>query len=540
MATPDSVRLRRTWPQRFLLLFNVLVIGACIAGALSVRSVEETVRAIPRVTFAEDVLITEYEPGSPVNFLLVGTDSSAGFADDDPRRNGRFTEDEDNGIVRADSIVLLRLHPTTGQAAVLSIPRDLAVDIAGREQKINAALLGGREQLVETVTNTFDVEINHYVQVDFAGFADVIDVIGGVHVWFEHPARDSFFFIEEAGCHNLDGDAALAYVRGRTYQEFIDDRWRITGGNDLFRVKRQQDFLVLALEAAFAKGGRNVVQTSRMIDAASGSVELDDQITAKDLLDLATAFSTFDPERLQRFSLPIFDDVIGADEIPEDATEDEIAELDKGLAVLRLHEDEAEPIFDVFRGEAGFLTPDDITVFIGGTDQADVLDARSALGERGFVVNPSVKPNDGPTVLRYSPDQSEQAELIARFLVRLPVVEVLPGEGQLELLIGSDYEAVSLIARPESEVEGRLATAPTVTAATTTTLGAADGSVPPGSVATTDDPSATSPAAGPTTTQAATTAPATEVPEEPAVTTVPETTTTIEIIGRPPDGVSCP
>ena len=499
MVPPPAGRLRRTWPQRLLILFNLVVIAACIAAAVLVRGAEQQIRDIPRVSFESDVLVDAVEPGEPLTFLLVGADSSAGLDEGDPRTVGRDLSQEAAGQIRADSIVLLRVDPETGQAATVSIPRDLWVPVpgSGRDWKINSALaIGGREKLVETISENFDIDINHYVQVDFAGFADVIDVMGGVHVWFDHPARDagSGLDVPEAGCRQLSGDQALAYVRGREYQEFVDDRWRITGGNDLTRIDRQQDFLIVALDQALAAGGRNPVEIQRLVEAGISSVVLDDRLAPTDLIDLANAMGDFDPERLQRYTLSVYDDRID------------------GQDILRLHEDEAQPIFDVFRGTGGFLTPSAVTVVVGGAESTATADARAALAGKGFVVEPTLDARaDGSTIF-FSPDRAEEAELLGRFVDPVPDFVVVTGTDTLDLAVGTDYDSVRLIARAEGEVE------PDVEAALETD--------PVGPTTTSGDGEGPNPTA------------TTEVPE--TFDTVVTTTTTEHIIGRAPEGESCP
>ncbi|MDH5238937.1 MAG: hypothetical protein OEW85_15105, partial [Acidimicrobiia bacterium] len=108
MVPPPAGRLRRTWPQRLLILFNLVVIAACIAAAVLVRGAEQQIRDIPRVSFESDVLVDAVEPGEPLTFLLVGADSSAGLDEGDPRTVGRNLSQEAAGQIRADSIVLLR------------------------------------------------------------------------------------------------------------------------------------------------------------------------------------------------------------------------------------------------------------------------------------------------------------------------------------------------------------------------------------------------------------------------------------------------
>ena len=297
-----------------MVVASLLVIVSAVASARTVQYVEEVweevdrVRIVDTVQYGHELLRTDTEPGEPVNFLLVGTDSGTDVAGqaDASQASGVAT----SGKSLADVIMLLRLDPKAKSAWVLSIPRDLWAEIPGaQDHKINSAFfIGGAPLLVETVTSMFDVEINHYVQADFAGFQQVVDTLGGVPVWFPYPARDpkSHLNITEPGCHVLDGEQALQYVRSRTYTELIDGRWRITGGDDFSRIARQQDFLVLALDRAISRGARNPTTIAGMIKAGASFVTIDQDLTLGELVSVAQAFSDFNPEDLQRQRLEVY------------------------------------------------------------------------------------------------------------------------------------------------------------------------------------------------------------------------------------------
>ncbi len=135
----------------------------------------------------EPVLTPSPESDEPVNYLLVGTDSALGLDEDDPINNDR----ENTGSL-ADTIMIVRLDPVSQEARLLSIPRDLWVDVSGSSyrQKINASLGISEAALIETIEDELGIPINHYVQVDFAGFKELVDILDGVPMWFATPARD--------------------------------------------------------------------------------------------------------------------------------------------------------------------------------------------------------------------------------------------------------------------------------------------------------------------------------------------------------------
>ena len=148
------------------------VIGASIAASFFVVELYDGVADLGRIQFSGDLLDTETDPSEPVNFLIIGVDSALGLDPDDPAAFGRDVDARGNSL--ADTIALLRIDPVGGQAWMLTLPRDLLVEIPNARipvQKINAAsLIGGAPLLVETVSTNFDVRINHYVELDSVSY----------------------------------------------------------------------------------------------------------------------------------------------------------------------------------------------------------------------------------------------------------------------------------------------------------------------------------------------------------------------------------
>jgi LCP family protein required for cell wall assembly len=162
----------------------------------------------------------------PMNVLVLGVDE----------RPPDSKEQQVDGT-RTDTIMLVRLVPETGQVRLLSVPRDLLVEIEpGVEDRINAAYsYGGVEQTIGALQNYAEVPIDHYAIVDFEGFEAVVDAMDGVEVDVEDefPSRWSM----EKGLQRLDGRHALLYAR-----------YRGTACGDLDRIGRQHQ-LVAALRS---------------------------------------------------------------------------------------------------------------------------------------------------------------------------------------------------------------------------------------------------------------------------------------------------
>ena len=224
----------RRWP--WVLLALAFLIGLPL-GVIGVSSWSAW-RGVERVELAG------FLQGSPTgtNYLVVGTDSREGVDPNLPNL-GSFSGE------RTDTIAVMRVEGDT--VSLLAIPRDLYVPLStGTTNRINAAFVfGGPAALVATVQTQLGIGIDHYLEVDLAGFLGLVDALGGVTIDFPHPAFDekSGLAIETAGSIELNGPEALAYVRSRRYTERIDGALVTDSTSDLGRVQRQQRFLAAVM-----------------------------------------------------------------------------------------------------------------------------------------------------------------------------------------------------------------------------------------------------------------------------------------------------
>ncbi len=164
------------------------------------------------------------------NWLLVGSDSRQGLSEDEITELGTGG---DLGVGRTDTIMLLHI-PLTGQARLVSLPRDSLVTIPGYgENKINAAFtFGGPKLLATTVEQATGLRIDHYAEIGMGGLASMVDSVGGVDICIDYPINDPLANLNvEAGCQEMDGPTALGFVRTRATPE-----------GDLDRVQRQRQF----------------------------------------------------------------------------------------------------------------------------------------------------------------------------------------------------------------------------------------------------------------------------------------------------------
>ena len=456
-------RPRRTWPQRLLLLLGPLIAAGFFLSAQFFWEARAVLADLPRISVGPDVLAQGGGTGEPVNLLIVGVDSSEGLDPDDPVRQGRETEDEARGIVRPDTILILRLDPATGTASALSLPRDLIVEApGGTVTRINATqAVGGVGALISTIDDNFSIPVNHFVVADFAGFAEVVEIVGGVPVNFPYPTRDlgSGLLIPEPGCWSLNGSESLAYVRARNLEEQMENQWVALEAvsPDLARIERQQEFMVLALEQVLAVGRSDLSRIGEFIDAGTQAVQVDEELTPGDMLDLASAFADFDTEALQVSTMPV---------------EAEFADDGRyvGEAVI---DDAAQELLALFQGRSDGIQPEQIAVDV----RADGDRQAEQLVERGFDAT-RVGGDDGvvATTIRFDPGDRDAALLLARYLGGSPQFAVATGQ-TLQIDVGNDFAGVRQFPRPVADIAPSLNRAlqearnvETSTTSTTTTV----------------------------------------------------------------------
>ena len=238
---------------------------------------------------------------------LTGSDDRSCIQPDSPFI-GAFGE---AGGQRSDTIMVLRVDPGAEQAAILSFPRDLWVQIAdtGRSDRINTAIAGGAGRLVKTIKQDFDVDINHTISLSFCGFKELVDALGGISVPFEYPTRDlnTGLIVVQPECHaftgKYGGEEALAYVRSRHYQYFDGKRWVEDGSSDFGRIKRQQDFTRRVIRKAIAKGARNPAVLNQLLNVGLQYVTVDENLSVGDLASVGNRLRGLDPDRVQTYTI---------------------------------------------------------------------------------------------------------------------------------------------------------------------------------------------------------------------------------------------
>ena len=232
----------------------------------------------------------------PFNALLVGSDSRKGLSAEEQFDLGAAAV----GGERADTIILAHIDPRDQSVTMVQFPRDLYVPIPGvGEDKINAALEEGPGQLVKTMKALTGLEINQYVQVNIAGFRDLVDAIGGVELCIPEPIPfDPQTGIEvteeELGMVKFDGDRALRFVRSRNFPS-----------GDFERIQNQQRFVAAAINKVTSTS--TILRPTRLnelADVASETVTTDNNTSIRSLVRLAQRLRSFDPERYEAYVVP--------------------------------------------------------------------------------------------------------------------------------------------------------------------------------------------------------------------------------------------
>ena len=265
------------------------------------------------------------------NYLLVGSDSRAGIDASDPEADNTGTEANTPGM-RADSLIVIRIDKNDGSVATMSIPRDLRVSLAdtGRFAKVNSAYQRGADVLIRTVQSALNIPIHRYLEMDFAGFKEIVDAVGGVRICVDYASRDEAtgFYLGKRGCKLQNGQQALSYARSRHFEEKIDGVWKIDGEGDVGRGERQRYFMTLLVKTAVRYLAENPLKTNEVLTAFSSAVSVDEGIN---LIDLGRKLRPLADGNPYTVSLPVSSDMIS------------------GSFVFTLN-DESQPVLQYFAG----------------------------------------------------------------------------------------------------------------------------------------------------------------------------------------------
>jgi LCP family protein required for cell wall assembly len=289
-------------PRRRLSTAKKVILGLLVAAVLAVFAaiafVVWTNAKIDRIPAEDLQSLQPTASGGVRNILIVGSDSRADLPDN-------FDHFGNFSGARTDVVMVAHVTPD-GFAQLLSLPRDLKVQIPGEgTNRINAAyVFGGPDLLVQTIQNNYGIDINNYVEIDFAGFANVVDALGGVTMTFKYPARDTKSgFSVDAGTHKLNGIDALGYARSRSYQEYRDGSWVSVNGSDIGRTERQQELLLLLFEQAASPS--KAFNLPGFVSTFADQITADVGLTPGVMVDLGRELLGLDSSEIQTMTLPV-------------------------------------------------------------------------------------------------------------------------------------------------------------------------------------------------------------------------------------------
>jgi LCP family protein required for cell wall assembly len=219
-----------------------------------------------------------------------------------------------NGV-NSDIDMILHLVPSTGSVSLLSIPRDLFVPnarIVG-SNKIDAALYEGPSQLIAAIEEDFAIPINHYVVLNFDTFANVVNALGGVKMYFPTPIYDAYsgLNIERSGCYTLDGYHALQVVRARHLQiqpnpsNHLPHTWTVEPLSDLARIRRTHEFLRVLARKVAARGLSNPLTDQSIATSVLPDLTVDNGFSEGAMVSLARTFAHTSITNVPQFTFPV-------------------------------------------------------------------------------------------------------------------------------------------------------------------------------------------------------------------------------------------
>ncbi|MEO6989868.1 MAG: LCP family protein [Aquihabitans sp.] len=480
---------RRTLGQRMLLVAGGLLATVVLLVAGVVAWAGYKINQIDR----EDVVLDTLVANGPANYLIVGSDSRSGDDPDNPGSTG------DGRAALADTIMVLRVDPGATTAQVLSLPRDLWVTMPdGENGRINAAYAEGPQALIDTLRTELDIPINHYVEVDFRGFQELVGAIDGVPMWFDRAMRDtnSGLDVLHPGCVVLDGQSALAFARARHLQYWQNGGFTYDGTGDLGRISRQQVFLRRVIDRAASKGMSNPLTLKALVDVGASHLTIDTQLPVSDLTALGRRFSSFDSDDLQTFTIPVTGrttsggaQVVELDPAGADAVLDKFRNVDP---------EQADSSTTVARADSTPLSDDDladpssvtVTVLNSSDEQGLAATMADTLADEGFTVAAwgngadAGHPRESETVIRYPAGSERDARTVAVVLAEHGSGALLKQDATVEgvvVFLGDDLIVASGSTSATATVPD--STSSTVAPSTTTTVpvGMIPGDPPAGS-----------------------------------------------------------
>ncbi len=297
---------------RAIRIITSLSVGVVLISAISWLGLGQVSGAIDRVDVFGNLDSRPEKPNKALNYLLVGSDTREGLTKEQ-RKLLRVGSTATAAGKRSDTMLLVHISKSREKITLISIPRDSLVTIPehvssidktkiikAAKGKINSAFaFGGAPLLIETIENETGIRIDHYIEIGFAGFAGMVDALGGIEVCTKKDIDDpGSHLVLSAGVHTLNGVESLKYVRTRDFD----------GMGDLGRMQRQQQFLGALLRKVTSTGVLlNPIKLVNFFNAAIATVTTDSELNEADLLTLAKQMKNLSPSKVRTLTIPLSD-----------------------------------------------------------------------------------------------------------------------------------------------------------------------------------------------------------------------------------------
>jgi LCP family protein required for cell wall assembly len=325
------------------------------------------------------------------------------------------------------------------------------------KQRINTAFEESAEALVQTITRSLGIPIDHYMEVDFNGFRGIVKAIGGVDMPFSSPARDrnTGLDVRAAGCVKLSPDQALAFVRSRHYQYLENGRWKSDPTGDLGRIDRQQNFIRRVLRRSLSQ--RNPLNLNKMVNVGINNISMDKGLKSPGLLlKVGKRFKSLEPDKVEMLTIPTRLGRAGR------------------ASVLFLDQPDAQTLIDTFNGKAEPTTanqplpnilPSQIRVRVlngsGVNGQASAV--ASGLRSYGFTIDNTGSASTYKYIqpeIRYGTGQKAKALVVQAYLKSGAKLVADPSIRGFDvvLITGSGYRGLAKPGAPTTTTTARTGT----------------------------------------------------------------------------------
>ena len=296
--------------SRSIRIFTGISIATLAISAVSALAFGTVSASINKIDAFAGIDKRPERMSSAINYLLVGSDTREGLTKEQLKLL-RVGSTKTAAGSRSDTMLMVHISKSRDKATIISIPRDSLVTIPehpssldktkivpAAKGKINAAFAwGGAPLLIQTIENETGVRIDHYIEIGFAGFAGMVDALGGIEVCTKRDIDDpGSHLVLPAGVHTLNGVEALKYVRTRDFD----------GMGDLGRMQRQQQFMSAVLRKVTSTGVLlNPIKLVNFFNAAIATVKTDSELNKSDLLTLAKQMKNLSSSNVRTLTIPL-------------------------------------------------------------------------------------------------------------------------------------------------------------------------------------------------------------------------------------------